>query len=155
VADEEDAQEAIRRFGTRRGEVWIPDEIELVASFKDQDIRDEVAEQHSSADWIVPFAPKGPARASRPRSERQRPWTIRTSLSMPEPAPSGPRVDQMGAVLSLAPVEQKLKLVIGWILVLFAVLLFWNLDHNPANDPVGPCSIDFGRFKGCVQNPGK
>jgi hypothetical protein len=40
VADEADAQEASRRFGTRRGEVWIPAEIELVARFKHQDIRD-------------------------------------------------------------------------------------------------------------------
>jgi hypothetical protein len=43
VADEEDAQEAIRRFGTHRGAVWIPAEIELVGRFKDQSIRDEVA----------------------------------------------------------------------------------------------------------------
>ena len=43
VADEGDAQEAIRRFGGRRGEVRTPDEIELVARFKDQAIRDEVA----------------------------------------------------------------------------------------------------------------
>ena len=43
VADEEDAQEAMRRFGVRRGEVWIPGEIELVARFRHQDIRDEAA----------------------------------------------------------------------------------------------------------------
>jgi hypothetical protein len=44
VADEEDAQEAIRRFGVRRGEVWIPSEIELVGRIEDQAIRDEVAD---------------------------------------------------------------------------------------------------------------
>ena len=43
VADQEDAQEAIRRFGTRRGEVWTPAEIELVGRIEDQSIRDEVA----------------------------------------------------------------------------------------------------------------
>ena len=43
VADDEDAQEAIRRFGTQRGEVWTPGEIELVAYLQDQAIRDEVA----------------------------------------------------------------------------------------------------------------
>jgi hypothetical protein len=43
VADEEDAQEAIRRFGARSGEVWIPGEIELVARIEDKAIRSEVA----------------------------------------------------------------------------------------------------------------
>jgi hypothetical protein len=43
VADEEDAQETMRRFGARRGEVWTPGEIELVARFEDPAIRDEVA----------------------------------------------------------------------------------------------------------------
>jgi hypothetical protein len=43
VADEEDAQETIQRFGAQRGEIWIPCEIELVARIEDQTIRDEVA----------------------------------------------------------------------------------------------------------------
>jgi hypothetical protein len=44
VADEEDAQETMRRLGARRGEVWTGAEIELVARVQDQAIRDEVAE---------------------------------------------------------------------------------------------------------------
>jgi hypothetical protein len=43
VADEEDAQETIRRFGVRRGEIWTPGETELLARIEDQAIRDEVA----------------------------------------------------------------------------------------------------------------
>jgi hypothetical protein len=43
VADEEDAEEAIRRFGARRGQVWIPAEIELVAGIEDRAIREEIA----------------------------------------------------------------------------------------------------------------
>jgi len=42
VADEEDAQEAIRRFGAHRGEVWTGAELELVASIPDQATRDEM-----------------------------------------------------------------------------------------------------------------
>ena len=42
VADEEDAQEAVRRFGAHRGEVWTPGEIELVARIGDRHLRDEV-----------------------------------------------------------------------------------------------------------------
>jgi hypothetical protein len=44
VADEADAQEAMRRFDARRGEVWLPGEIELVGRIEDQAIRDEVAD---------------------------------------------------------------------------------------------------------------
>jgi hypothetical protein len=44
VADEEDAQEAIKRFGTHRGEIWIPTEIELVGRIEDQITRDEIAD---------------------------------------------------------------------------------------------------------------
>jgi hypothetical protein len=43
VADEGDAEEAMRRFGVRRGEVWTPGEIELVSRIDDQAIRDEIA----------------------------------------------------------------------------------------------------------------
>lgn len=43
VADEEDAREVVRRFGARRGEVWTPSEIELVARIEDQAIREELA----------------------------------------------------------------------------------------------------------------
>jgi hypothetical protein len=42
VADEEDAQDAIRRFGAHSGEVWTSGELELVASIPDQDVRDEI-----------------------------------------------------------------------------------------------------------------
>jgi hypothetical protein len=42
VADEEDAQETIRRFGARRGEIWTPGEIEFVARIPDQAIRGEI-----------------------------------------------------------------------------------------------------------------
>jgi hypothetical protein len=42
VADEPDAQEAMRRFGAHRGEVWTSGELELVASIPDQATRDEV-----------------------------------------------------------------------------------------------------------------
>jgi hypothetical protein len=44
VADEADAQEAMKRFGTHRGEVWIPAELELVGRIEDQAIRDEIAD---------------------------------------------------------------------------------------------------------------
>jgi hypothetical protein len=43
VADEEDVQEAMRRFSARRGEVWTPAEIELVGRIVDQHVRDEIA----------------------------------------------------------------------------------------------------------------
>src|SRR5262249_39128865 len=43
VADEEDAQEAMRRFSARRGEVWTPGEIELVSRIEDPAIRNEIA----------------------------------------------------------------------------------------------------------------
>ena len=43
VADEEDAKKALRRFRARRGEVWLPAEIELVGQFKEQAIRAVVA----------------------------------------------------------------------------------------------------------------
>jgi hypothetical protein len=43
VADEQDAQEVLRRLGARRGQVWTPGEIELVASIEDQAVREEVA----------------------------------------------------------------------------------------------------------------
>jgi len=68
VADEEDAQEAIRRFGTRRGEVWISREIELVARFKDQDIRDEVANLKRQLDGCL--SSNDAARVSYRRSRR-------------------------------------------------------------------------------------
>lgn len=42
MADEEDALEAIKRFGARRGEVWTRGELELVARLRDQAIRDEI-----------------------------------------------------------------------------------------------------------------
>jgi hypothetical protein len=53
VADEQDAQETIRRFGARRGEVWIPAEIELVARFKDQSARDEIAAFKRQMDGVL------------------------------------------------------------------------------------------------------
>jgi hypothetical protein len=43
VADEADAQEAMKRFSAHRGEIWTPGEIELVARIEDQSLRDEVA----------------------------------------------------------------------------------------------------------------
>jgi hypothetical protein len=42
VADEGDAQDAMQRFGARRGEIWTAVEIELVGRFADPAIRDEV-----------------------------------------------------------------------------------------------------------------
>ena len=42
VADDEDALEAIKRFGVRRGEVWTRGEPELVTRFQDQAIRDQI-----------------------------------------------------------------------------------------------------------------
>ena len=42
VADDEDAQEAMGRFGASRGEIWTRGELELVARFEDQAIRDEI-----------------------------------------------------------------------------------------------------------------
>ena len=42
VSDEQDALEAMRRFGAHRGEVWTSGELELVASIPDQATRDEV-----------------------------------------------------------------------------------------------------------------
>src|SRR5262249_1094940 len=42
VTDDVDAQEAIRRFGARRGEIWTSGELELVARFEDQATRDAV-----------------------------------------------------------------------------------------------------------------
>ncbi len=42
VADEEDAQEAIRQFGARRGEIWARSEVELIGRFEDQAVRDQV-----------------------------------------------------------------------------------------------------------------
>jgi hypothetical protein len=42
LADDEDALEAMRRFGAHRGEVWTSGELELVASIPDQTTRDEV-----------------------------------------------------------------------------------------------------------------
>jgi hypothetical protein len=42
VADDEDAQEAMGRFGASRGEIWTRAELELVARFRDQAIRDEI-----------------------------------------------------------------------------------------------------------------
>ena len=53
VADEEDAQEAIKRFGAGRGEVWTPGEIELVAHIQDQAVRQEVAAFKRSLDGCV------------------------------------------------------------------------------------------------------
>jgi hypothetical protein len=56
VADEEDAQEAITRFSTRRGEVWTPpeiDEIELIARIEDQVIRDALAEFKRELDGVL------------------------------------------------------------------------------------------------------
>ena len=42
VADEQDAKEAMQRFGAHRGEVWTGAELELVASIPDQAMRDEL-----------------------------------------------------------------------------------------------------------------
>ena len=42
MADDEDALEAMQRFGARRGEVWTREELELVACFQDQAIRGEI-----------------------------------------------------------------------------------------------------------------
>jgi hypothetical protein len=42
VADDEDAREAMRRFGAHRGEVWTSGELELVAAIPDQATRDEI-----------------------------------------------------------------------------------------------------------------
>jgi hypothetical protein len=68
VADEEDAKEAMRRFGAGRGEVWIPAEVELVARFKDQAIRDEVANFKRQLDGCL--SPNDAARVSYRRSRR-------------------------------------------------------------------------------------
>jgi hypothetical protein len=68
VADEADAQEAMRRFGARRGEVWIPGEIELIARFQDQDIRDEVANFKRQLDGCLSH--NDAARVSYRRSRR-------------------------------------------------------------------------------------
>jgi hypothetical protein len=42
VSDEQDALEAMRRFGAGRGEIWTGAEIELVCAIPDQATRDEV-----------------------------------------------------------------------------------------------------------------
>jgi hypothetical protein len=42
VADEEDAQEAIKRFGASRGEIWTSSELEFVAGIGEQSIREEI-----------------------------------------------------------------------------------------------------------------
>ena len=43
VADEADAKLAMQRFAAGRGEVWTPDEIELVLVVRDPADREEVA----------------------------------------------------------------------------------------------------------------
>jgi hypothetical protein len=42
VADDEDALEAMKRFGARWGEIWTRRELELVARVQDQAIRNEI-----------------------------------------------------------------------------------------------------------------
>jgi hypothetical protein len=63
VADEADAREVIRRFGARRGEVWIPAEIELVGRIEDQAIRDEVADFKRQIDGRLSLGDGGEADA--------------------------------------------------------------------------------------------
>ena len=57
VADEEDALEAMKRFGARRGEVWTRSELELVARFQDQAIRNEIAAIKRETDGSLSPAP--------------------------------------------------------------------------------------------------
>ena len=73
VADEADAQETMRRFGARRGGIWIPAELELVASIKDQAIRDDVAGFKRQLDGRLSSCAAGAARQNHRLDREARP----------------------------------------------------------------------------------